>query len=982
MLWIHRVAVFVAVLATSCSSALAQGAATDPVPGGSTITIENASTRLVLSPDGGIQSLALHDGRELLAQADARLMLLRIAGRWHSSSSLAVSRDADDYRLLVGFDGIQVTAKAIIKPHPTYFEIRCEGLQGDGCKEVEQWTFANVPVNVRANVGTWLNIAWDDGVAVALTALDEKTNATGSPLLRATSLRKLGIEGGSAALIASPRTAILDIIQQVEKEHGLPCPTLGGQWAKKSPEARKSWMITGLTAAPEPAAFRAERVFQLAQSLGVQYVVISLNWWNTSLGSYGLNLKNFPEGVATLKGVADQAHARGLKLGIHVMTRSITKNDALVTPRPDPHLLTEGEVTLSAPIDASVQEVPTVESPADFGTASGYWAYRGTDVLIDEEIVRYQALNTQSPFALTQCLRGAYGTKAAAHAAGAKVRHITERYGWYVASPELAEDIGQRLARLIDDVGLDMVCFDGADVTADPETQHFGGHKVALGIHRHVHRDVLIISNGSSHYGWHLMARGGEEDAMARGFQGWVEHRTVHAWGAYHRQNLLPPDFSWVGIFGHTPTMAAARPDDIELVCARSLGYDAAIGWGFAACFGGPSTVAVFERNGRHEELSRLIQTYEKLRIDDYFTADLRRPLQELGTHWRLVPPGGDHDRYRLVPARYLRSPILRPSVPELALWSVRNDLGEQALRVRIEALPALAPYGSPQNVALADFERLAFTPLANASAKLNFEKTGEVHPQAGTVMRLRCDGPGPQANFPARLAGHGQNAWAQLTASYPTPLDLRRHRAVGLWVNGDGQGEVLNVQLQVSPQSYLHFYLPIDFTGWKYCELGEPEGDRVMDYFHYEKFALHELPLDCFNAVTLMLLNPPAGKQVELRLGRIEALQGLGGELVKPDIQVGNQSLHLPVNLLPEQYLETGDPWESRDPGLCRVFDADGNELKRIKLGPSLSLESGPVSLRLHAEGSPTARAKVTLLLEGMADGQKAPPKRSESDR
>ena len=84
---------------------------------------------------------------------DARLMLLRIAGKWHNSSSLAVSRDADAYRLLVGFDGIQVTAKAIIKPHPTYFEIRCEGLQGDGCEEVEQWTFANVPVNVRANIG-------------------------------------------------------------------------------------------------------------------------------------------------------------------------------------------------------------------------------------------------------------------------------------------------------------------------------------------------------------------------------------------------------------------------------------------------------------------------------------------------------------------------------------------------------------------------------------------------------------------------------------------------------------------------------------------------------------------------------------------------------------------------------------------------------------------------------------------------------------
>ena len=83
-----------------------------------------------------------------------------------------------------------------------------------------------------------------------------------------------------------------------------------------------SWCPVGR---PEPAAFRAEPVFQVAESLCTGYVVISLNWWNTSLGSYGLNLKNFPEGIVSLGRVADQAHARGLKLGIHVMTRSITK---------------------------------------------------------------------------------------------------------------------------------------------------------------------------------------------------------------------------------------------------------------------------------------------------------------------------------------------------------------------------------------------------------------------------------------------------------------------------------------------------------------------------------------------------------------------------------------------------------------------------------------------------------------------------------
>ena len=358
-----------------------------------------------------------------------------------------------------------------------------------------------------------------------------------------------------------------------------------------------------------------------------------------------------------------------------------------------------------------------------------------------------------------------------------------------------------------------------------------------LGIYRSVHRDVLIISNGTSHYGWHLMARGGEDDAMARGFQGWVDQGTVHHWGAYHLRNLLPPDFSWVGIFGHTPTMTAARPDDVELVCARSLGFDAAIGWGFAACFGGPSAVDVFERNGRKEELSRLIRTYEACGC----TTSSRRATAGPCRSWERR--GGSYPQAATALACSRRGRSAAPSSARrrgnCRAGPCLTTLAASLCGCGSRRLPALAAYGSSGNVAVADFERLSFTQAGHAAAHLSFEMTGERHPQAGVIVRLRCAGPDPQLNFPAQRISDGQHAWARLHASYPAPLDLRRHRALGLWVKGDGRGEVLNVQLHVSPQSYLHFYLPIDFTGWKYCELGEPEGDRVMDYFEYEKFAL-----------------------------------------------------------------------------------------------------------------------------------------------
>ena len=126
------------------------------------------------------------------------------------------------------------------------------------------------------------------------------------------------------------------------------------------------------------------------------------------------------------------------------------------------------------------------------------------------------------------------------------------------------------------------------------------------------------------------------------------------------------------------------------------------------------------------------------------------------------------------------------------------------------------------------------------------------------------------------------------------------------------------------------------------------------MDYFVCDKFGLHDLPLDNLVAVDLLVLVPPEGKNVELRLGRIEALQELGGMLVHPRLSVGKETFEIPVTLHSEQYLETGDLWGSGDPQVCRVFDADGHQLQRLKLAaPVPTVPAGKLSLQLSPKVS-----------------------------
>lgn len=937
------------------------------------LVLQNTWVQFQVGADAKVRALSRRDGANLLSGTNVPFMNLRIGAKWYSASSLTVLNQQNTQELLLGFDGTSATARALVRVHPDYFEVETKALDGAGAEAVEQWSFVNLPVNLTANIGSWLNVAWDDKSAVAVIALEEKTDARGTPSLQAIGYRSLGLVGRKAAIIACPTPSLRTIIRGIEIEQGLPSPSLRGEGAKTSTEARKSWMITLLAETNSLAAHTPDRVFATAKDLGVEYVVIGLGPWNTTYGHYPINTKYFPRGIESLKTVADRAHSLGLKLGIHVMTGSISKSDSYVTPVPDRRIIKDGKVTLAADLDATAKEIPTLESPGSFGTATGYWAYGGVDVQIDDEIIRYGGIAVGRsglwPYALTNCVRGAYGTRAASHQARADVQHITERYGWYVANPELAAEIGRNLADIINLAGLDMVCFDGADVTADPATRFYDAHQVPQAVLRYARRDVLLVSNGSSHFGWHCMTRGGEDDAMSRGFKRWVDDYTVHGWGAQHWRNFFIPDFSWVGIFPHTPTLTAARPDDVELVCARSLGYDGAVGWGLAGCYGGASTLDTLSRNGRRKEMVDLIRTYEHLRMTNYFPLEALAPLQKLGTEWRLFPPDQAHDRYRLLPVRYVKSELIRADVPETTSWQLTNSFNEQPLRVRIEALPALATYGATNNVVVADFAHLQFSPTGNIAAATSFQLTGGTHPPAGAVARFACMGPSTNSRAPL-MPGYDEVAWvawAQASATLPTPLNLNGHRALGLWICGDGSGAVLDVRLEYQPRSFLHFAQAINFTGWKYCELGEPESDHLMDYFGYAKSSLHDLALNRFTTVTLMILNPPRGKNLELLLGRIEALTEIGGHLVNPRLTVAGAPLVLPVTLEPEQYLETGDLWDGRDPGLCRVFDPNGQELRRLTLKAAPpAVPAGRSEIQFSTPGQASARAKVTVILLG----------------
>ena len=125
----------------------------------------------------------------------------------------------------------------------------------------------------------------------------------------------------------------------------------------------------------------------------------------------------------------DKCHAARLKVGMHMLTSLVGKNDPLVTPKPDPGLLKDGETALATDVNERQTELQATSTlgPAVQGDAS--------DITIDNEIIHCGRIEGPK---FMQCQRSFAGTSAGAHKAGARIEHLAERDGAIPGRPPLA----------------------------------------------------------------------------------------------------------------------------------------------------------------------------------------------------------------------------------------------------------------------------------------------------------------------------------------------------------------------------------------------------------------------------------------------------------------------------------------------------------------------------------------------------------------
>ena len=178
------------------------------------------------------------------------------------------------------------------------------------------------------------------------------------------------------------------------------------------------------------------------------------------------------------------------------------------------------------------------------------------------------------------------------------------------------------------------------------------------------------------------------------------------------------------------------------------------------------------------------------------------------------------------------------------------------------------------------------------------------------------------------------RGAWAKIGRVFTPPLNMDKCDALGVWIRGDGKGELLNFQLNNSREYYTAWddhYVDVNFTGWRYYELllRERDAERHQDYVwpYGGPCEVGRSPIlrNQVGAFNIYYNNLPPNDEVHCFIGPVKALPAVKVRISRPAVVIGGTRIVFPATL------ESGQFIEYEGPDACLLHDERGAVLKRI---------------------------------------------------
>jgi hypothetical protein len=853
--------------------------------------------------------------------------------------------------------------------------------------EAESLTFINVPLSLEG-------MSHEPFAACAL-AMNLVTEVHQLPALQtqlmATCYDRLGMAGAEIALIGVAGEKILPVIREImSNSKELPVSEKGGAWAQTYDGGYGSYLMNSGRLTEKTA----DEWIEMCRSIGFNQIDNHGGGSFFKFGTFELNKENFPDGWNSFKRINDRLHEAGISSILHTYSFFIDKNSEYVTPVPHEELGYFTSFTLAEPVGAGDDEITVKESTADISTTVGFWVRNSVTLRLGSELVVFTGVTKTPPYKFTGCKRGALGTKATEHKTDVKAFQLMEMFGRFVPGGETAlfDEVAKRTADIVNDCNFDGIYFDaidGSDLFGGEEFYWYYGPKFVTEVAKNLKTPVMMEMAGMTHNWWRFRSRWQAWDSPVRGFKRFVDihlasiksdtykhgeflgHSPVIDKLARAEQSplLLPLHLGWWRnqTWSPSPQMEMTFTDDLEYLCCKMIGNNAGL-----SGLSGADKKSV-EANPLFGRLHTLLKQYEELRHQNYFSDSVRTLLREPGKEFTLFREVNDSWNFK--PVFYRKQKVADKDDPS-AKWIVSNEFGKQPVKLRIQALMSVKPFNDRSNILLTEYKGSDsdFPAKANATGvEGKLSRSGEL---TGPVSNI--------VDFTALSSGVSprEGSWIKMEKIFDPWLDLSNNQAIGVWIKGDGNGQLLNfrtgnpMQIGYAGVRGDHF-VKIDFTGWKYFELVEIESTEFSNYIWDQAVATRQITEGFnvynsyrgtvqFNSIDKLQLwynNLPQGKEVKCTIGPVKALQMVPVTITNPSVTVGGETIVFPVEMESGMYLEL------KSQNDCKLYGPRGELIKEVSVsGKMPELQPGENEVSFDCEGTAgiSSRVQVTVIGEG----------------
>lgn len=443
--------------------------------------------------------------------------------------------------------------------------------------------------------------------------------------------------GSSVALWGSPdSTALMDVIQTIVLDEGLPYPTWRGKWVK-DPTAYKPDVLT--------SGLQYDSIVSYANQLGFAAIsAYDQGFLRPDRRTEGyIDGKSFERkpfrmqsGDLSHRDMAAAARQHDILLGRTPITNSLAPGTLDASPVPSDSLCYQQKRLLTRDISAT-DTLIYIDDPTYLEEIASWEGHceNLNMVKIGKELIHYLGVSESAPYRLLNVTRGYWGSKATPHAANDTVYklQVTINYGYEGIIPNwaLQEKIAELYAEICHVNGLGYYDFDGQEFLFNNGHGYYSAkrffrrmfeHAAELGV-PYIRFTGATLSEGSWHYQSVWNVGGGRN----------LYDIDTREWGSATSQGKDLRDVTYSNYFpvsfgGNFAIKDTSTVEQYEHVQAISVGYGATYSLGInqADVESCPQKYAIF----------KAIRTWEDARWADAFPRQIKTLLRDPRYDWHL----------------------------------------------------------------------------------------------------------------------------------------------------------------------------------------------------------------------------------------------------------------------------------------------------------------------------------------------------------